>query len=82
MKDEAVRILRGEAGFGIPLHAVRCSEIALSGFNSGEKASEEGLVKGYGLPFNIKPPANARIRQPRPFIRKCAGLFEKTPLFF
>ncbi|CAM9718071.1 unnamed protein product [Sphacelaria rigidula] len=75
MKDEAVHILRSGAGFGTPVHAVKCLQIAQSGFNPGESASEEGLVEGYGLPFNIDPPANAHIRQPHPVLGKCAGLY-------
>ena len=68
-------VLRGGAGFyGTPFHAVKCLQIALSGYNPGESASEEGLVEGYGLPFNIQSPSNPHVRQPHPVLGECAGL--------
>ena len=71
----ADRLLRGGVGFGTPVHAVKSLQIALSGYNPGESASEEGFVEGYGLPFNIKPPTNSRVRKPHPVIGKTAGLY-------
>lgn len=70
-----MHILRGGAGFGTPIHAVKCLQIALSGCNPGDSANQEGLVQGYGLPFNIKPPADAQVRKPHPLIGKLAGLY-------
>ena len=71
----AVAFLRGGTGCGTPVHAVKCLQIALSGCNPGESATEEGFVKGYGLPFNINPPTDSRVRKPHPVIGKSAGLY-------
>ena len=74
-RHSPVRALRAGVGFGTPVHAVKCLQIALSGYNPGESASEEGLVEGYDLPFNIKPPVKPLVRQPHPLLGKCAGLY-------
>lgn len=62
-------------GFGTPVHAVKSLQIALSDCNPGESANEEGLVEGYGLPFNIKPPEAGQGRKPHPVIGEVAGLY-------
>ncbi|CAM9321313.1 unnamed protein product [Laminaria digitata] len=74
MKEKAVRFLRGGAGFGTPIHSVKCLQIALSGCNPGESANDEGLVQGYGLPFNIKPPEPSQVRKPHPVVGEVAGM--------
>lgn len=53
---------------------MKCLQIALSGCNPGESANEEGLVVGYGLPFNIKPPEEGQGRKPHPVIGEVAGM--------
>lgn len=60
----AVRILCGGAWFGTPIDAVKYLKIALFCGNPEESASEEGLIRGFGLPFNIEPPANPHVRKP------------------
>ena len=54
---------------------MKCLQIALSGCDPGESADEEGLVGGYGLPFNIKPPEAEQVRRPHPVVGEVAGLY-------
>lgn len=70
----SVHFLRGGAGFGTPVHAVKCLQIALSGCNPGESANEEGLVQGYGLSFNIKLPEADQARKLHLVVGKLSGL--------
>lgn len=71
----AVHFLRGGAGFGTPVHDVKCLQIALSGCNPGKSANEEGLVQVYGLPFNVKPPEAYQARKLHPVVGKLSGLY-------